>query len=171
MSPTFDSRTTGVVQVGQRSENADNCEFTTDWAIAPSSCSGRERPAAGPMKGAVYPAPSLNHDELLSLARATVGAARDHDPDRVEADARRLLVALSDHALAEGPEFLHHLSTGDARLLRHAQQKIEDLLFQLAATAAQKTGRRDYESLADEVVARLALQVADERRHLLAVGD
>lgn len=156
MSPPFDGHT---------------CEFTTDWAIAPSPCSRPGRPASGRREGPLHPVRTLNHDQLLSLARQTAEAARDHDAARVEADAFQLFEALSDHVLAERPEFLRHLRSGDARLIRHAQQKIEELLLKLAATAAHETDCCDCESLADDVVAQLALQVADERRQLLAVGD
>lgn len=119
----------------------------------------------------VYPFPTLSHDQLLSLARKTVEAARNHDFDHVEANALQLFEAFSDHVQAERPVFLQHLRSGDARLIRHAQQQIEDLLLKLAASAAQKADGCSCENLADDVVARLALQAADEGRQLLAVAD
>ena len=150
---------------------AEHCEFTTDWAVAPSSYAHHDRQAASPSEAAGHPSPILSHDQLLSLARTTAEAAREHDPDRVEADALRLFEALSDHILAERRTFLRHLSAGDARLIRHAHQNLEELVLKLAASAAQKTDRCDCESLADTVVAQLSLQAADERRQLLAVAD
>jgi hypothetical protein len=162
---------TRIIKGASNMSPAEHCEFTTDWAIAPSSCSHHDRRAASRSQATGYPFPTLSHDQLLSLACTTAKAAREHDPDQVQADALRLFEALSDHILAERRTFLRHLSAGDARLIRHAHQKLEDLVLRLAASAAQKTDRCDCESLADAVVAQLSLQAADERRQLLAVAD
>lgn len=146
-------------------------EFTTDWAITPPSPSHQDRPATSRSKAGGSPFPILSHDQLLALARTTAEAAREHDTDRVEANARRLFEALSDHILAEQRTFLHHLSSGDARLIRHAHHKLEDLVLELAASAAKKTERCDCQSLADAILTQLSRQAADERRRLLAVSD
>lgn len=152
------------------SSPSDQSAFTTDWAIAPTSWSRRDRHPSSGKDGAVYQFPILSHDQLLELAHQTVEAAHDHDPDRVEADTLRLFEALSDHVLAEGPA-LFHLPASDARLIRRGQQQIEDLLLDLAASAAEKIGSCECEILADDVVAQLALQAAAERRQLLTAAD
>lgn len=150
--------------------SSDECAFITDWAIAPSSWSRRDRHPSSGKDGAGHQFPPLSHDQLLELAHQTAEAARDHDPDRVEADALRLFEALSDHVLAERAAFFH-LPAGDARLIRRGRQQIEDLLLDLAASAAEKTGSCECERLADDVVAQLALQATEERRQLLAAAD
>ena len=118
----------------------------------------------------MYPFPTLSHNQLLDLAHQSVEAAQDHDPDRVEAEALRLFEALTDHVLAEGPALLY-LPPDDASLLRRGQQRIADRLLDLAASAAQKTDRCDCDRIAEDVVAEIALQANDERRHFLASVD
>ena len=46
----------------------------------------------------MYPFPTLSHDQLLTLAYKTQGAARDHDRRRLEAEVVELLVR------ADGPD-------------------------------------------------------------------
>ena len=116
----------------------------------------------------MYPFPTLNHDQLLTLAHKTQSAARDHDRDRLEADALRLFQALADHLGAERPDLLQ-VAPADALLLERGQQRIVDLLVELAATAAtdatdERGCRCDH--LADVVLTELTLQANDERRHL-----
>lgn len=108
---------------------------------------------------------NLSHDELLTLAHKTEAAARDHDRDRLEAEALRLFEALNDHVVAERPALLH-VAPGDARLLEHGQQRIVDLVVELAASAAEDRDGCRCDRLADNLLAELTLQAGDERRHL-----
>lgn len=115
----------------------------------------------------MYPFPTLSHAQLLNLAYRTAGAAYDHDPIRVGADTLQLFVALSDHVLAERPAFLH-IAPGDARLLERGQRRVVDLLRALADSAAREMDSCGCSRIADDLVAELELQAADERRCVLA---
>ncbi len=118
----------------------------------------------------MYPFPTLSHAQLLNLAYRAREAANDLDSVCVGADTLQLFVALSDHVLAERPAFLH-LAADDARLLEHGQEHIVDLLRALADSAATDTGGCSCNRIADDLVAELELQAADERRYLLAAVD
>ncbi len=118
----------------------------------------------------MYPFPTLSHTQLLNLAYRTLVAAHDHDPVRVGSNSLQLFVALSDHVLAERPAFLH-LAPGDARLLERGQERVIDLLRALADSAAEDTDSCRCNRIADDLVAELELQTADERRYLLAGVD
>ncbi|HET6966164.1 MAG TPA: hypothetical protein VFH58_15415 [Acidimicrobiales bacterium] len=115
----------------------------------------------------MYPSPTLSHAELVDLARSTLDAAFDHDPIRVGANTLQLLVALTDHVVAERPAFLR-LAPGDARLLERGQQRLVDLLGLLADSAAEDTEGCGCDRIAKDLVAELELQAADERRYLPA---
>jgi hypothetical protein len=126
-------------------------------------------PDASARKGeTVYPFPTLNHDQLLTLASKTRAAAQDHDPDRLETDALRLFQSLVDHVLAERPVLLH-TPPAEARLLERGQQRVVNLLVELAATAAERPDECRCDHVAEELVAELALQ-ADDERHALVTG-
>jgi hypothetical protein len=114
----------------------------------------------------MYPFPPLNHDQLLTLAHKTQGAARDHDRTRLEVETLHLFQALTDHVQAEHPAFLH-IPPGDARLLERGQQRVVDLLVELAASATTDEGDCRCDRIAGNIVAELTLQTDDERRHLL----
>ena len=118
----------------------------------------------------MYPFPTLSHDQLLTLAYKTQGAARDHDRRRLEADTLHLFQALTDHVLAEQPGFLR-IPPRDARLLERGQQRIVDLLVELAASATTDEHDCRCDRIADNLLAELTLQADDERRHLLAAVD
>lgn len=118
----------------------------------------------------MYPFPTLSHTHLVNLAYRTAGAAHDHDPVRVGADALQLFVALTDHVLAERPAFLH-IPPADARLLERGQRRLVDLLRALADSAAREMDSCGCSRIADDLVAELELQAADERRYGLAAVD
>ena len=118
----------------------------------------------------MYPFPTLSHAQLLNQAYRTLEAAYDQDSVRVGADTLQLFVALSDHMLAEQPAFLH-LAPADARVLQRGQQRLVDLLRALAESAAEDTPGCSCTRIADDLVAELELQAADERRYLAGVVD
>lgn len=105
--------------------------------------------------------PPLDHDALLTLARKTEAAAHDGDRDRLETAALHLFEALLDHVGAERLDLLH-LSPGKDRLLLRGQQRVIDLLVELAV-AAQSPGPCDCDNLARQLSAQLSLQADDER--------
>jgi hypothetical protein len=113
----------------------------------------------------VYPFPTLDHDQLLTLARKAHGAAQDHDSERLELDALHLFQALVDHLLAERPALLH-ATPGEADLLERGQQRVVDLVTVLAATATTNRDSCDCDRIAETLVAELTLQSEDERRSL-----
>ena len=102
------------------------------------------------------------HEALLTLARKLEGAASDGDRDRVEAAARRLLVALIDHIRAEKPE-MALLEPDRARELARGQQRIVDHLVPLAVDVRNADLSR-CDGLAQQLIAELSLQADDERR-------
>jgi hypothetical protein len=112
----------------------------------------------------------LNHDQLLTLANKTRAAARDRDPDRLETDALRLFQELAEHLLAEQATLLH-AAPADARLLERGQQRVVDLLVELAATAVEHGDDCRCDRLADNLVAELTVQAEGERRALLAAAS
>lgn len=118
----------------------------------------------------MYPFSILDHEQLLTLARKTEGAALDHDRNRIEANALHLFQALVDHLLAEHPALLH-VAPGEARVLERGQQRVVDLVVELAATAAHAQPQCRCERLAGELVAELTLQADDERHALVATTD
>lgn len=113
--------------------------------------------------------PILDHDALLTLARKTEGAARDHDPDRIETHALHLFQALVEHLLAERSALLQ-VAPAQARLLERGQQRVVDLVVELAATAASDPDECDCDQVAANLLAELTLQVGDERQARLADG-
>lgn len=112
--------------------------------------------------------PPPSHEDLLTLARKTEAAARDRDPARLEAAALRLFEALVDHVGVERVGLLQ-LPPGEARLLLRGQQRVIDLLVDLAV-AAESAGPCRCDVLAQQLLARLALQAEDERQSLLLDG-
>ena len=118
----------------------------------------------------MYPFPTLSHDQLLNLAHRTREAASDHDPALVGANTLQLFVALSDHVLAEHPAFLH-LAPAEARIVERGQQRIIDLLRALADSAEKDADSCGCSRVADDLVVELEVQIADERRYLLAAVD
>ena len=105
--------------------------------------------------------PPLDHDALLTLARKAEAAARDGDRDRLETAALHLFEALADHVGAERVD-LAHLPPGEGRLLLRGQQRLVDLLVELAV-AAQSPGPCQCAHLAQQLSAHLSLQAGDER--------
>lgn len=106
-------------------------------------------------------APPLNHDALLTLAHKTEAAAHDSDRDRLETTSLHLFEALVDHVDAERLD-LAHLAPGEGRLLLRGQQRVVDLLVELAV-AAQSPGPCHCDNLAQHLSAQLSLQADDER--------
>ena len=113
----------------------------------------------------MQPLPTLNHDQLLTLAEKTRAAARDHEGARLEASTGRLFEALTDHLRAERPDLMG-VAPADAYQLERGQQRIIDLLIELAATAAADPSDCRCNRLADSVLTELSLQADSERRHL-----
>ena len=111
--------------------------------------------------------PPLSHEALLTLARKTEAAARDGDRDRLEASALHLFEALVDHLGAERPT-LSELSPGENRLLQRGQQRVIDMLVDLAVVA-QTPGPCRCQALAEQLLALLTLQAEDEH-HSLALA-
>jgi hemerythrin-like domain-containing protein len=105
--------------------------------------------------------PPLDHDALLTLARKTEAAAHDGDRDRLETAALHLFEALLDHVGAERLDLVH-LSPGEGRLLLRGQQRVVDLLVELAV-AAQLPGPCHCNNFAQHLSAQLSLQADDER--------
>lgn len=108
--------------------------------------------------------PPLGHEELLTLTREARAAARDADPNRVQQDALRLFEALADHVGAERLDLLR-VPPGESRLLLRGQQRVIDLIVDLAVEAAS-AGTCRCEAVADQLLAQLTLQVDDERLSL-----
>lgn len=104
----------------------------------------------------------LNHDALLTLARKTQAAAHDGDRERIEADVLHLYEALADHVGAERLDLLN-LPPDEVRTLMRGQQRIVDLLIELAVVA-QTPGPCNCEHLAQQLSAELSLQAEHERR-------
>ena len=119
------------------------------------------------MTDTVHSLPTLNHDQLLTLAEKTRAAARDHDRDRLEANTMRLFQALTDHVRAERTDLLD-VAPNDAYRLELGQQHIIDLLIELAATARADPSDCRCNRLADSVLTELSLQADSERRHLMS---
>ncbi len=107
------------------------------------------------------PAPH-DHNRLLTLARKAEAAADDSDPERLENAALTLFEALVTHVDLERSG-LAHLAPGQRRLLVRGQQRVVDLLVDLAIEA-QTPGPCRCPQLAHELSARLSLQAEDERR-------
>jgi hypothetical protein len=105
--------------------------------------------------------PPLDHDALLTLARKTEAAAHDGDRDRLDTAALHLFEALVDHVGAERADLVY-LSPGESRLLLRGQQRVVDLLVELAV-AAQAPGPCHCDNLAQQLSAQLSLQADDER--------
>ncbi len=103
----------------------------------------------------------LDHEALLTLARKTEAAAHDGDPDRLETAALHLFEALVDHVGAERLD-LAHVAPGEGRLLLRGQQRVMDVLVELAV-AAQAPGPCHCDNLAQQLFAQLSLQAGDER--------
>ena len=143
--------------------------YRTEWVIAPTSTPSVTA-TRGRKEGPGKPLPILSHKQLMGLAAIAVEAAHDHDSDRVETNALRLFDAVTEHVMSERLAFAQ-LSPGNARLLRHRQQHIVDLVLTLAASAAHKADLCHCEHIAGDVIAELAVQADDERRHLLAVAE
>ena len=117
----------------------------------------------------MYPFETFSHRQLLNLAQRTAEAARDHDPGAVAADALELFLALTGHVLAERPAFFR-LAPRESRILCRGQERISDLLLELATSAVQGEGGCGCGRIADDVVAELEIQAADESRYLLAAA-
>lgn len=117
----------------------------------------------------MYPFPTLDHDQLLTLARKAEGAARDHDPARIEHNATHLFEALVDHVVAEHPA-LARVAPGEARVLDQGQQRVVGLVAELAAMAARRPAVCRCGHLAADVVAELTLQADGERHALFAAA-
>jgi hemerythrin-like domain-containing protein len=113
--------------------------------------------------------PPLNHEDLLTLARKTEAAARDGDRDRLETAALRLFEALLDHVGAERPALLQ-LPPGETRLLLRGQQRVIDLLVDLAV-ATKTPGPCRCDTVAQQLLAQLSLQADDERHRLVATAS
>lgn len=118
----------------------------------------------------MYPFESYGHHQLLNLAHRAAEAAHDHNSVAVATDALELFLALTDHVLAERPAFFR-LAPRDSRILCRGQERISDLLLELATSAAQGEDACGCGRIADDVVAELEIQAADEHRYLLAVAD
>jgi hypothetical protein len=111
---------------------------------------------------------ALTHEDLLTLARKTEAAARDGDRYRLETAALRLFEALIDHLGAERPALLQ-LPPGEARRLLRGQQRVIDMLVDLAIAAETPEPCR-CDSLAEQLLAQLTLQADDEHRSLAATA-
>lgn len=105
---------------------------------------------------------SYNHNQLLTLARKAEAAATDGDPERLESAALTMLEALIAHVDLERSE-LARLAPAQRRLLIRGQQRVVDLLVDLAIEA-QEPGPCQCNQLTRELSARLSLQAEDERR-------
>lgn len=107
---------------------------------------------------------TIDHEDLLTLARKSEAAASDGDPDRVEAASLRLLEAFVIHVGAERRELLQ-LAPGDARLMRRGQQRVIDAVIDLVI-ASSSDGPCECAHESHDLIARLTLQAEDEREHL-----
>ncbi len=105
------------------------------------------------------------HEDLLTLARKALASAEDGDAQRLEAASMRLFEAFVLHVGAERPALLD-LPPAEARLLLRGQQRIIDLLVDLAISV-EFGGECACDTLASELLARLTLQAEDERHRLL----
>lgn len=103
-----------------------------------------------------------DHNRLLTLARKAEAAADDGDPERLENAALTLFEALIGHVDRERSD-LAQLAPGQRRLLVRGQQRVVDLLVDLAVEA-QVPGPCRCHDLTRELSARLSLQAEDERR-------
>ncbi|MEO6987338.1 MAG: hypothetical protein ABI239_01675 [Aquihabitans sp.] len=105
---------------------------------------------------------SHGHSQLLTLARKAEAAASDGDPERLENTALTLFEALIAHVDQERSD-LAQLAPAQRRLLVRGQQRVVDLLVELAIEA-QAPGPCQCTRLSRELSARLSLQADDERR-------
>lgn len=115
----------------------------------------------------MYPFATTSHAELQKLADQAQGAAYRRDAGRVECSAFALFEALVDHVLDERRTFLH-LAPAEARLLERGQQRIVELLVDLATSAALHPEACSCGRIATELVAEIDMQIDDERRYLPA---
>lgn len=107
---------------------------------------------------------TIEHEDLLTLARKSEAAARDGDPDRVETASLRLLEAFLVHVGAERRDLLR-LAPGDARMVIRGQQRVVDAVVDLAISAGSDEAC-DCARVSEDLIARLTLQAEDERHHL-----
>jgi hypothetical protein len=107
------------------------------------------------------------HEELLTLARKVQAAAEDGDRDRLEGASLKLYDALLAHVGAERPD-LRRLPPPELRVLARGQRRVLDELAELASRA-HMIGACHCATRAADLVARLFLQAADERRALTHV--
>jgi hypothetical protein len=112
--------------------------------------------------------PLLTHEQLLTLARKVQAAAHDRDQHRLDAAYLRLLDALHTHLDAEH-DALRCLSQDKQRVLARGQRRLMALLAKVSPQA-QRQSPCSCAQIADELLARLALQASDER-HLLGLGE
>lgn len=105
---------------------------------------------------------SYDHNQLLTLARKAEAAATDGDPVRLENAALTLFEALIVHVDLERSE-LAQLAPAQRRLLVRGQQRVVDLLVDLAIEA-QAPGPCRCHDLTRELSARISIQADDERR-------
>ncbi len=110
--------------------------------------------------------PLHDHEEVLAQARRTLAAAHARAPERVEAEALRLFQVLTEHMSDEQRELLH-VPPGDARMLQRGQQRIVDLVVELATSAAGDPDDCRCDGFAERLMAELILQADAERRHAL----
>lgn len=106
----------------------------------------------------------LTHEDLLTLARKVEAAAHDGDRERLETATLHLFEGLVTHVGAERASLLA-LAPAESRLLERGQQRVVELLVELAADV-QMPGPCRCEAVAQELLARLSLLAADEPRSL-----
>lgn len=103
----------------------------------------------------------LDHEALLTLARKVEAAAHDADSERLETTMAHLFEALVAHVGAERST-LDRLAPSESVFLLQGQQRVVDLLLELAA-ATQVPSARHCAHLASQLYAHLSVQADDER--------
>jgi hemerythrin-like domain-containing protein len=103
----------------------------------------------------------LAHDALLTLTHKAEAAARDGNRDRVESAALHLFETLVAHVDAER-QALTRLPPGEHRLLARGQQRIIDLVVDLATEAASTEPCHCHDTV-DRLLGFLTMQADDER--------
>jgi len=111
--------------------------------------------------------PTLDHEDLLTLARKAHGAASDADVQRLAGALGTFVHALAGHLGRELPQ-LTRLPPAEARILRRGQARVaasaRTLLTEAEAGCAGPPGR--CAAWAEELLALLTLQTRDERLSL-----
>lgn len=113
---------------------------------------------------------SPTHEHLLTMANKVKAAVEDHDIQRLRPAVWRFYDGLVEHLDEENPTLLRS-APADSRLLRRGQVRIVGTASELLRNTERSPEECDCRTLADLLIAELALQAADERRCLSPVGS